>query len=108
LHRCRRPTGRRFCPSFGFCGVLFDVEGGNDWACLKRFRHLLRPPVPIVVLSGYPTPERQHRNLAPDLGCAGIVVKPATADLVIRALRRAAAGSPSSEYAVPRRPATLG
>ena len=81
------------------CGAaLFDVDGRDDWASLARLRKELSPQVPIVALSGWLAADRTYRNLARDLGCAGFVAKPAVAALVIRALQRAAVGSPWSEY----------
>ena len=81
-----------------FGAALFDVDSGDDWASLARLRKELSPQVPIVALTGWLTADRTYRNLARDLGCAGFVAKPAAGDLVIRALQRAAAGSPWSEY----------
>ncbi len=81
-----------------FGAALFDVGRRDDWVSLARLRQELSPQVPIVALSGWLTADRTFRNLARDLGCAGFVAKPATADLVIRALQRAAVGSPWSEY----------
>jgi hypothetical protein len=78
--------------------VLIDIDGSNGWLRLGRLRQALIPQVPIVVLSGRIAADRTYRNLARDLGCAGFVVKPATAETVVRALERAAEGSPWSEY----------
>jgi DNA-binding response OmpR family regulator len=78
--------------------VLFDVEGRHDWTVLSRLRKELSPEVPIVALSGWLRGKRTYRELARDLGCAGFVGKPAPAELVLRALQRAAAGSSWSEY----------
>ena len=81
------------------CGAaLFDVDGRDDWASLARLRKELSAQVPIVALSGWLAADRTYRSLARDLGCAGFVAKPAAADLVIRALQRAAVGSPWSEH----------
>ena len=81
-----------------FGAVLFDVESRDDWESLARFRKELSRGIPIVVLSGWLAPDRTYRNFARDLGCAGFVAKPATPALVVRALQRAAEGSPWSEY----------
>jgi DNA-binding NarL/FixJ family response regulator len=78
--------------------VLFDVEYGDDWESLARFRKSLSRGLPIVVLSGWLAADRTYRDLARDLGCAGFVAKPASSALVVRALQRAAEGSPWSEY----------
>jgi DNA-binding response OmpR family regulator len=81
------------------CGAaLLDVDGRDDWALLTRLRQRVSPQVPIVALSAQLNADRTYRNLARDLGCAGFVAKPATGALVVRALQRAAAGSPWSEY----------
>lgn len=81
------------------CGaVLFDVEYRHDWESLALFRKDLPHDVPIVVLSGWLSVDHTYRNLARTVGCAGFVAKPASPVLVGRALRRAAQGSPWSEY----------
>jgi DNA-binding response OmpR family regulator len=81
------------------CGAaLLEVDGRDDWAFLARLRKRVPPQVPIVALSGQLNADRTYRNLARDLGCAGFVAKPATGALVVRALQRAASGSPWSEY----------
>ena len=81
-----------------FGAALFDVDSRDDWASLAQLRKKLSAQVPIVALSGWLAADRTYRSLARDLGCAGFVAKPAAADLVIRALQRAAVGSPWSEY----------
>lgn len=78
--------------------VLFDVERGEDWMSLARLRHDLPRDVPIVALCGWLAGDRIYRNLARDLGCAGFVANTAPVSLVLRALQRAAGGSPWSEY----------
>jgi len=81
------------------CGAtLFDVDGNEDWASLARFQRLVAPHVPIVALSGRLNVDRSYRKLARDLGCVAFVAKPAAGALVVRALQRAASGSPWSEY----------
>ena len=81
-----------------FGAVLFDVECRNDWESLAGFREQLPRGVPIVVLSGWLAADRTYRDFARAVGCAGFVAKPATPALVVRALQRAAGGSPWSEY----------
>ena len=81
-----------------FGAALFDVDRRDDWTVLAYLRKTLSPEVPIVALSGWLTGDRTFQDLARDLGCAGFVAKPAAADLVVRALQRAAAGRSWSEY----------
>ena len=88
----------RVCRSAPCRAVLFDIEYRDDWESLVLFRKDLRRDVPIVVLSGWVSADRTYRNLARNAGCAGFVAKPASPVLIDRALRRAAQGSPWSEY----------
>jgi DNA-binding NtrC family response regulator len=78
--------------------ALFDVDRRDDWNTLAEFRQRCSADVPIVALSGCLTGDRTFQDLARGLGCAGFVAKPAAAELVVRALQRAAAGTSWSEY----------
>jgi ActR/RegA family two-component response regulator len=88
----------RVCRLTPFGAVLFDVEYHHDWESVALLRQGLPQDVPIVVLSGWLAVDRTYRNLARTLGCAGFVAKPASSDLVTRALARAAQGTAWSEY----------
>ena len=78
--------------------VLFDIADREDWSSLVQLCRALPRGTPIVALSGWHVRDRTERELARGLGCCGFIAKPATAGLVLQALRRAAEGSPWSEY----------
>ena len=86
------------CRTALFGAVLFDIEYRHDWESVAHLRKDLPPDVPIVVLSGWLSADRTYHDLARSLGCAGFVAKPASSDVVARALQRAAQGSPWNEY----------
>jgi DNA-binding NarL/FixJ family response regulator len=71
--------------------VLLDVRmvGGDGLAALGRLRQEL-PGMPVVMFSSYDNPTYIARAVA--LGAAGYLVKTATRDEIIAAIRQAAAG----------------
>jgi DNA-binding NarL/FixJ family response regulator len=71
--------------------VLMDVRmvGGDGLAALGRLREEL-PAVPVIMFSAYDNPTYMARAAA--LGAAGYLVKSATRDEIIAAVRQAAAG----------------
>jgi DNA-binding NarL/FixJ family response regulator len=71
--------------------VLLDVRmvGGDGLAALARLREEL-PGVPVIMFSGYDNPTYMARAAA--LGAAGYLVKSATREEIIAAIRQAAAG----------------
>lgn len=71
--------------------VLMDVRmvGGDGLAALGRLREEL-PAVPVVMFSAYDNPTYMARAAA--LGAVGYLVKSATRDEIIAAVRQAAAG----------------
>jgi DNA-binding NarL/FixJ family response regulator len=73
--------------------VLLDVRmvGGDGLAALGRLREEL-PGVPVVMFSSYDNPTYVARAVA--LGAAGYLVKCASRDEIIAAIRQAAGGEP--------------
>ncbi len=71
--------------------VLLDVRmpGGDGIACLARLRTEM-PDLPVLMFSTYDNPTYIARAVA--LGAAGYLVKLATRDELLAAIRRAAAG----------------
>jgi DNA-binding NarL/FixJ family response regulator len=71
--------------------VLLDVRmiGGDGLAALGRLREEL-PAVPVIMFSAYDNPTYMARAAA--LGAAGYLVKSATRDEIVAAVRQAAAG----------------
>jgi DNA-binding NarL/FixJ family response regulator len=71
--------------------VLLDVRmvGGDGLAALGRLRQEL-PAIPVVMFSSYDNPTYMARAVA--LGAAGYLVKSASRDDILAAVRQAAAG----------------
>jgi len=71
--------------------VLLDVRmpGSDGIACLARIRAEL-PDLPVLMFSAYDNPTYIARAVA--LGAAGYLVKTATRDELLAAIRRSAAG----------------
>ena len=70
--------------------VIVDIKmPDEDGLCFMDEHQRLRPQVPCLVMSGYPTPETIERSQS--IGASGFVPKPFTPDELLRAVRSAAA-----------------
>jgi DNA-binding NtrC family response regulator len=76
--------------------VVIDIGRSRNWQdCAAIARH---DCVPVVVVTGWVTPDRRFRDEAFDSGCAGFVAKPCTAETLARAVVRACNGEKRMEY----------
>ena len=78
--------------------ILVDLLGPQDWqtiAQLKAAPHTQK--VPVIVFTGWLSPDRRFRRLARELGCSAFVAKPCDTELLAKTIARAIGGEAGLE-----------
>jgi DNA-binding NarL/FixJ family response regulator len=75
-------------PQFDLAAVLIDVLADSDWEAVE----VLSVRVPVVVVTGWTSPDRRYRDHAFSLGAAAFVLKPVAAAILVDVVRRVIGG----------------
>ena len=77
--------------------VIVDVEAAVDWRHLRDVAETRPPTAPLIVMTSWSAPDGRYRQMAFRMGCDAFVTKPCSAETLIAAVARLAAGERAIE-----------
>jgi DNA-binding response OmpR family regulator len=84
--------------------IFVDVLGDPDWAdCAELARVATEHATPVIVVTGWLSPDRRFRKRAFDAGCAAFIAKPCPVSTLLSTLQRVATGERGIEVVAHRK-----